>query len=313
MNQELLSKFQEWCEKKAKIAKGTTLMYIKYLKYTETFSLKDDYSTIYKKLYKRINSNPERYAHLKFLKFLKDKTSDFEMKKTGALVINEISEITIGKRRNTAVNVIKEKVLTKEQLKILYEYVKNIEFSYPRYGERHRYEKYEIMQNILLIRYLLETAGRAEEVRRYERFMINKKKKTIEVPKELTKRNKSRTAEISETTVEMTIKYEEELLKNGIKEQRIFFNFKTYSQLLRFIKKIGEKAIHKNLTPHCFRHTFCTLKTIKAIEKGVNKAIIKEKLRDYLQHSSTLTTEIYIKIAEDFERERILELYGELL
>lgn len=312
MNENILKEFEKWCLTKAKISKGSTQLYVKYLMYTKNFTLKEDYSEIYRKIYGRVNSEPERYAHIKFLKFLKDKTTYFEEKKTAALIINEVGDITIGKS-GRVIDHVREKVLTKEDLLKYYDYVKNLDFECKTTGGYLKLEKWEKMRNLLLIRCLFESAGRAEEVRKYQWDMVDYEKRIIKVPGKITKRNKPRQAEISDKTVRLLKVYHKELEIQGKMGLYIFTGFDKYTQVLRYIKRIGRRSLHKNVTPHCFRHTFCTLKVIAAIKNGENKAIIKEKLRDYLQHSTTLTTEIYIQIAEEFQRERILELYGEVI
>jgi integrase/recombinase XerD len=73
----------------------------------------------------------------------------------------------------------------------------------------------------------------------------------------------------------------------------------TRVMIFTIVKQFVEKAgIHKNVSPHTFRHSFAT----HLIEGGADLRAVQEMLG----HESILTTEIYTHIDREFLRETIL-------
>ena len=68
------------------------------------------------------------------------------------------------------------------------------------------------------------------------------------------------------------------------------------------IKEATEKAgIHKNVSPHTFRHSFAT----HLIEGGASLRAVQEMLG----HESITTTEIYTHLDRDYLRQVITEFH----
>jgi integrase/recombinase XerD len=92
-------------------------------------------------------------------------------------------------------------------------------------------------------------------------------------------------------------------IKKG-NEDILFLN-RRGAQLTRFminaiVKDLAEKAgIHKNVTPHTFRHSFAT----HLVEGGADLRAVQEMLG----HESILTTEIYTHLDRNFLRKTIME------
>jgi len=309
-----LEDFRQWCKSKAKKSDGTTDMYLKYLAYTPDITLAMPYSNIFTALRQRINTNSQRYAHILYLKYLKDMSLDFEHKKLANMLILDLKDMTIGTAKSASLSAdeLRYKVLTKTEISTIYDYVAKNNKTRDIFGKIITLTPIDILQRLIFIRSIYESAGRAEEIRQYDWEFINLKQQKIDVPKTITKRHKPRTAELSKTTTQLLIDYQQEQLKQFKKLKPVFFNFKNYHSTLKFIKSTCKEAIEKEVTPHWFRHSFLTHKAVDALKAGEDLAVIKEKLRDYVKHSTTTTTEIYIKLALEFKRERILEQYGEV-
>ncbi len=86
-------------------------------------------------------------------------------------------------------------------------------------------------------------------------------------------------------------------------EDHVFLNRRgrnlTREMVFIIIKELASKAgIHKNVSPHTFRHSFAT----HLIEGGADLRAVQEMLG----HESILTTEIYTHIDREFLRESIM-------
>lgn len=304
MKEMTIETFNRWLLDKSKTSKSTAQQYAKLVKTTEDFDLSTSYETVFSILSKKINTTVSKAAHLSFIKYLKDTTFDYDTKIRANILITELQDMRIRKKNKMlTVSELKYKVMTKQEVSQLYLATHNKSLS-----------EIDRLQNLLLLRILYESAGRAEEVRRYTWDMIDIRKKTIEVPKSITKRNKYRMAEFSPKTVPILCRYKELLIQNNIKESRLFFNYKDYQSVYYYIRKLSKKTIGKEVTPHWFRHSFGTHKVVDALSARppIERAVIKEEVQHYLNHEDVKTTEIYIKLADLFKRERIMEKYGEV-
>ncbi|CAG4993589.1 Tyrosine recombinase XerD [Dyadobacter sp. CECT 9275] len=124
------------------------------------------------------------------------------------------------------------------------------------------------------------------------------------------KGEKTRLVPIGSEAIKYTKIYIEHIRKElDIKtdnEDYVFLN-KRGSQLSRvmiflIIKDISEKAgIHKNVSPHTFRHSFAT----HLIEGGASLRAVQEMLG----HESITTTEIYTHLDRDYLRQVITEFH----
>ena len=312
MNTKILTEYQEWCIKIRKLSKGTTRCYTNNLSCTADFTLNDTYETIFKILNKRIKNNPSKMAHCSYIQFLNGKETSFDKKRYSNILLIDIKGILLNKQKNNNVDDIQDKILTKEQVSTIYDYIENLKSKIGKSNSVIIFDRLLRLHNLLYFRILYESAGRPEEVRQYNWNMIDYNNKIINVPKTITKRNKKRVAEISDKTVKLLQEYSELHIKQFGIHKKLFFNFKTYKTVKTFIKYVGIHAIKKHVTPYFFKHSFMTHKTIDALRNGVHKAIIIEDLKTYVRHSDTKTTEIYITIADRFKQKRILERYGEV-
>lgn len=113
-------------------------------------------------------------------------------------------------------------------------------------------------------------------------------------------------------------KYTAKLLKNYLENVRIHYKVTKKSQdhvflnsrgssmsrviVFIIIKELAEKAgIHKNISPHTFRHSFAT----HLLQNGADLRYIQEMLG----HSSITTTEIYTHLKNEELREVILNYH----
>ncbi|MNE62842.1 Tyrosine recombinase XerD [compost metagenome] len=91
-------------------------------------------------------------------------------------------------------------------------------------------------------------------------------------------------------------------IKKG-NEAYVFLNRRgaqlTRVMIFTIIKQLADKAgIHKNISPHTFRHSFAT----HLIEGGANLRAVQ----DMLGHENITTTEIYTHLDQRFLRDAIL-------
>ena len=303
MNLDTIENFQKWLLTKSKKSKNTSQQYAKLLKTTSYFDLETPYDEVFRIFIGKVNTTVSRSAHVAFIKYLKDTATDYKLKQHARVLSAELKDMTINdKAKNLTLDEVRYKVMTKDEVSTLY------------LAAQEQSKGIAKLQNLILLRMLYETAGRAEEVRRYEWIMLNFDDKTVSVPKEITKRNKYRVADFSEETRKLLIQYKTYLKENGMKQKLLFFNHKNYHSLYFFIKRISKKAMGKEVTPHWFRHTFATHTTVDALGAvpKVERSVVEEKIRQYLGHDDTKTTRIYTKLADTLKHERLLEQYGEV-
>jgi integrase/recombinase XerD len=89
-------------------------------------------------------------------------------------------------------------------------------------------------------------------------------------------------------------------------EDYVFLNRRgkklTRAMIFTIVKDLAQKAgIHKNISPHTFRHSFAT----HLLENGANLRAIQQ----LLGHESITTTELYTHIDVKFLRETIMEYH----
>lgn len=94
-------------------------------------------------------------------------------------------------------------------------------------------------------------------------------------------------------------------VKNG-SEDYVFLNRRgaglSRSMIFRIIKEQAALAgVHKNISPHTFRHSFAT----HLLEGGANLRVIQQMLG----HESIQTTEIYTHMDKTYLREQILAFH----
>ena len=312
MNDNELLKYRSWCIKKAHLSEGTATIYCNNLSQTQSFTLNDTYEKIFTIINNRVVNNPTRCTHVSYIKYLKSNEISFEKKKFANMLIMDIADMMLGKNRKLTIDDIKDKVLTKEEVTKLYNFIYNLKSKTGKYRITTLYNNMLRLHNLLYFRILYESAGRPMEVKQYDWQMIDCKNKQIHVPKSLTKRNRSRDAEISDNTVALLQDYKKLQMKEFKKLKPLFFNFKTYKSINTFAKYVGKQCIGRDITSYFFKHSFMTHKAVDAIKKGVHIAIVREDLKNYVRHNSTTTTDIYIALAQQYQQERLLEKYGEV-
>ena len=298
MNEKTLQDFQTWLLKNAKLSMGTARMYTKQVMLTPDIDITKGYKHNYTILNARIKTSVSLWAHIAFLKFLKDTSNDFELKKEVNMLIMDVKDMVVGKKNKTE---IRDRLLTKGEMTKIYDYSTN----------EPKKSKIERMHNYLCFRIFYESSGRAEEVRRYRWKYIDRKARSINIPKTITKRNKARTADISLKTMDLLDEYYNtypKKLKNTNNDY-IFYRFKNYSALLNMIKRISKKSIGKEITPHWLRNSFITHVAVSGLKKGEPIPVVRDKLKIYLRHSTDVQTGHYIKIAQELLQERLIDNY----
>jgi integrase/recombinase XerD len=101
------------------------------------------------------------------------------------------------------------------------------------------------------------------------------------------------------------------IIRNGMKivkgcEDFLFLNRRgaplTRVMIFTIVKQLAELAgIHKNISPHTFRHSFAT----HLLEGGANLRVIQQ----LLGHESIMTTEIYTHLDVEFLRDTVLHCH----
>lgn len=122
------------------------------------------------------------------------------------------------------------------------------------------------------------------------------------------KGNKERLVPINELAVKYIELYRTEVrvhqeIQKG-HEDFLFLNRRgkklTRAMLFTLVKQLAQKAgIHKNVSPHIFRHSFAT----HLVEGGADLRAVQEMLG----HESITTTEIYTHLDQQYLREEIIE------
>lgn len=123
------------------------------------------------------------------------------------------------------------------------------------------------------------------------------------------KGNKERLIPLASQTKEILSSYLLERKKSDSKpgyEDLLFLNKsgRSISRVMVFliVKEAAEKAeIHKNISPHTFRHSFAS----HLVEGGANLRAVQEMLG----HESLLSTEIYTHVNDDYLRSTLIEFH----
>lgn len=157
---------------------------------------------------------------------------------------------------------------------------KQCTFSYHRALRQHEVEKMlEYTHNYrdrLLLKTLLETGLRVREVANLKKDDILEEEKQLFLSV-IAKGNKHRKVEI---TLDLAI-----LLLEFDSYKPTIFGIST-RQIERIVKKIGEEALGRTVTPHMMRHAFAT----EMLSNGVRLGIVQQKLG----HENIATTLRYI-------------------
>ena len=307
MKPETIKDFRKWCLVKVSKSRGTTDMYSAMLKRTPDISMEDDYMATFRMLNGRVNSDTSRAAHGLFLRFLKQKTFDDNSRRDIGRLMADLKDMDIGSDKNKRYGELKERTFTLEELGYIREYVKGLMMMRTKCFGNRILCPCEILLNRICIDTLYDTAGRGNEVCQYTFGMLDLKDESINVTRAITKRHKSRKADLSTNTVALI----EEYIKtcNPDMKGRIFVQFRDVRQMRSFVKKVTKAAIGRECTLHYFRNSFAThYAEEKLAEKPpVHISIIAENLRMYFNHSNIMTSMHYIKIAQENIRERLIK------
>ena len=187
-------------------------------------------------------------------------------------------------------------------LKLSYEDIKKILEKYPVYGDKS-------YRNTLILQTLFYTGMRSSELLNLKFKNLLKRDGEHYIKLEKTKSGKEQYKPMHNYLVEKIEKYKHYIIHlfdvkpEELDERYVFpssFEKNTpisYRGLYSLIQEMG-KTIGKNISPHNIRHAIAT-------ELSLNGADILE-IRDFLGHSDTRVTEIYINAKSILEK-RVLE------
>ncbi len=183
-------------------------------------------------------------------------------------------------------------------LKLSYEDIKEILSKYRVYGDKN-------YRNIIILQMLFYTGMRSSELINLKFKHILKRDEEYFIKLETTKSGKEQYKPMHEFLVKKMSDYKN-YVKNmfSIKKEELeeYFIFPTsfekntkmsYNNLYSLIQEMG-KVIGKNISPHNVRHAIAT-------ELSINGADILE-IRDFLGHSDSKVTEIYINAKSILEK-----------
>lgn len=164
------------------------------------------------------------------------------------------------------------------------------------------------LRDYTIISLLYDSGARVQELIDLKSKDINFNDNTIKL---IGKGNKIRIVPISSEVIKILYKYIEKykIIQNS---DTIVFTNSRKTKLTRegikyIIRKYGKLANleYNKITPHTFRHT----KAMHLLENDINLIYI----RDFLGHSSVVTTEIYAKANPEVKRKAIENLSNEII
>ncbi len=166
---------------------------------------------------------------------------------------------------------------------------------------KNTYQHKEVIRNIAVLELLLATGIRVSELCSLKKDSIGANFETIRI---LGKGNKER-------NIPITNKATKEALQNNYISFRTMVDVSSFFFINRFgnplstqsvrnlVKKYAVKAnIHRNITPHVFRHSFATL----LLEEDVDIRYIQH----FLGHSSINVTQMYAHVNERKKTELLM-------
>ena len=214
-----------------------------------------------------------------FLKYLQGKCQKIEeITAQDLLVYSQQFKPTTGNNKITAIKKY-YKYLTNKEIDL------HIKVRFPHRTDRNISinEVQQMMDNAcskrekIIIKTLFETGIRINELANLTKRSLLKKSDDKYYLKFIAKGNKAREIEISDDLGE--------LLQKQDSGKETLFGLST-RHIERLIKELGQQALNRVITPHCFRHGFAT----ELMKQGVSFWRIKEALG----HESILTTLRYL-------------------
>lgn len=156
-------------------------------------------------------------------------------------------------------------------------------------NDKHTYKYISVTRDIAIIELLFGTGIRISELCKLHFRSVDIKNKVIQVDG---KGAKQRFVHLCNNEIINALKRYDNILSNDEREAYFInrLNRPISDQSVRYmIRKYARLSkIHKNVTPHTFRHTFATL----LLEEGVDIKYIQH----FLGHSSIATTQIYTHV-----------------
>ena len=155
------------------------------------------------------------------------------------------------------------------------------------------YQYKEVVRDIAVLELLLATGIRVSELCNLQKENVGANFETIRI---LGKGNKERNIPITNAATKLALKENYTLFKKSIDTTSSFFinrfgNTLSTQSVRKLVKKYALKAqIHRNITPHVFRHSFATL----LLEEDVDIRYIQH----FLGHSSINVTQMYAHVNE---------------
>lgn len=163
------------------------------------------------------------------------------------------------------------------------------------------YQYKEVTRNIAVLELLLATGIRVSELCSLKKESIGANFETIRI---LGKGNKERNIPITNTATKAALQSNYMSFRAVIDVSSFFFinrfgNRLSTQSVRNLVKKYAVKAnIHRNITPHVFRHSFATL----LLEEDVDIRYIQH----FLGHSSINVTQMYAHVNEKKKTELLM-------